>query len=95
MSKVVSTVQNGNCFLVGTNSLSGRYYNLIVNDDSNCVDEEPNDGIYSTIFTFDSEDDGFLEINAIAQNVNNAQSDMRPEEAAKIIRGMFRTRQLT
>lgn len=64
-------------------------------DDGVGPDSNANDGVYTGRHFFSSKDQGFWQIYVIAQDVNNAQSDMSPEDAAKIIGGMIVTHQLT
>jgi hypothetical protein len=58
-------------------------------------DAAPSDGVYTGSYLFTSKERGFWHIYVVAQDVNNAQPDMSPEEAAKIIGGMVLTHQLT
>jgi hypothetical protein len=84
------------CFLVGKGPLKGRYHRFIMQDNGSHPDVKSNDGIYTCIFHFDAEkDQGYWMIYVVAQDVNNAQPNMTPEEAAQIIGGMISTHQLT
>jgi hypothetical protein len=83
------------CFLVGQGSLKGQFRRFIMQDDGISPDEAPSDGVYTGIHWFTQEDSGFWHIYVIAQDVNYAQPNMTPDEAAKIIGGMVLTHQLT
>jgi hypothetical protein len=81
------------CFLVGP---YGRYLKFQLQDFGLSADGEPSDGIYTGYHYFFSYDDvGLWRYFVIAQDVNNAQPDLTPEEAAQIIGGMVVTHQLT
>lgn len=82
------------CFLLGP---IGQVLKLILQDDGVPPDENPNDGVYTAIHYFDrrSRPEGLWKYFVIAQDINNAQPDMTPEEAAKIIGGLVLTNQLT
>lgn len=85
------------CFLIGP---EGDLVRLTLQDDGFQPDDKPNDGIYTAIHFFTAKDTsdndprGLWHYFVIAQDVNNAQPDMTPEEAAKIIGGMVLTHQL-
>lgn len=85
------------CFLV---SPDGDLVQLTLQDDGLQPDEKPNDGIYSAIHFFTGKDTadkdprGLWHYFVIAQDVNNAQPDLTPEQAAQIIGGMVLTHQL-
>lgn len=88
------------CFLVGPN---GEGHRLVLQDDGLLPDEEPSDGTYTARFWFPASDkdpqvgsnEGMLwAYYVIAQDVNHADPDMSPEEAAQIIGGMVITHQL-
>ena len=81
------------CFLI---SPSGFWYKIILQDDGIWPDEKPSDGVFTSYFTFPGNDaKGLWTYYVIAQDINNAQPDMKPEEAAQIIGGMVLTNQLT
>ena len=89
------------CFLFGPN---GQLVRLVLQDDGNSPDDKPNDGIYTAIHFFSGgntsttyipDPRGLWHYFVIAQDVNSAQPDMTPEDAAKIIGGMVVTNQLT
>lgn len=81
------------CFLVGPH---GEYHKILMQDDGLYPDEKPSDGIYTGIYYFERENKphGMWMYYVIAQDINNAQPDMDPEEAAQIIGGMVVTHQL-
>ena len=82
------------CFLVGPN---GEYRKFRLQDDGIPPDEKPSDGIFTGFYDFsrDESPQGLWLYYVIAQDINNADPDMTPEEAAKIIGGMVVTHQLT
>ena len=82
------------CFLIGP---GGENRKIILQDDGNAPDDKPSDGIYTGVYEFFQEEnpEGIWRYFVIAQDVNHATPDMKPEEAAKIIGGMVLTRQLT
>jgi len=81
------------CFLVGP---QGEYRKIVMQDDGIHPDEKPSDGVYTGIYYFEREEkpQGIWTYYVIAQDINNAQPDMTPEEAAQIIGGMVVTHQL-
>jgi PKD repeat protein len=80
------------CFLIGP---QGRWQKISLQDHGDGDDRQANDGIYTGGCYFSSSDAGLWTYYVIAQDVNNAQPDMKPEEAAQIIGGMLLTNQLT
>jgi hypothetical protein len=81
------------CFLVGPN---GEYRKILMQDDGIYPDEKPSDGTYTGIYHFEADKNprGLWTYYVIAQDINNANPDMKPEEAAKIIGGIVLTHQL-
>ena len=81
------------CFLAGPN---GEYRKFTLQDDGLNPDDKANDGVYTGQFYFRGEKGvpGLWRYFVIAQDVNNAQPDMSPEDAAQIIGGMVLTKQL-
>ncbi len=79
------------CFLVGPN---GEWDKIILQDDGVFPDEKPNNGVYTGVYGFNRNQPGLWTYYVIAQDVNHAQPDMSPEEAAQIIGGMVVTHQL-
>lgn len=81
------------CFVAGPN---GEYRKFTLQDDGLDPDAKANDGVYTGQFYFRGEKGapGLWRYFVIAQDVNNAQPDMSPEEAAQIIGGMVLTSQL-
>jgi hypothetical protein len=85
------------CFLIGP---AGQYERFTLQDGGIQPDEKSNDGVYTGVFQFASDkagdgDKGVWTFFVIAQDVNAAQADMSPEEAAQYIGGMVVTHQLT
>jgi hypothetical protein len=80
------------CFLFGP---GGRVISFAMQDDGLTPDQKANDGLYTGIHYFSRDDGGLWKIYVIAQDINNAQTDMNPEDAARIIGGMVLTHQLT
>lgn len=83
------------CFLVGTGALQGRYIRFPMQDNGVYPDTTATDGTYTGIHYFRQADHGYWQIYVVAQDVNNAQPNMTPEQAAQIIGGQIRTHQLT
>ncbi|MEM9572412.1 MAG: hypothetical protein AAF996_13190 [Pseudomonadota bacterium] len=82
------------CFMI---SPSGRWYRYMMQDDGIWPDESANGGVYAAHVDFRriKAETGSWHYFVIAQDVNTAQPDMKPEEAAQIIGGMVITHQLT
>lgn len=80
------------CFLIHDDGIS---INFLLQDDGMKPDTEANDGTYTGVHYFNIKDEGMWKIFVIAQHINNAQPDMKPEEAAQIIGGMILTNQLS
>lgn len=80
------------CFLVGP---AGQWRKLVMEDHGVDPDQKPNDGIYTGRTYFGIDDAGLWKYYVIAQDINDATPDMKPEEAAQIIGGMVLTHQLT
>jgi hypothetical protein len=80
------------CFLIGP---TGQVIKLLLQDDGVAPDAKANDGTYTAFHRFLRDAEGLWKYFVIAQDVNNAQPDMSPEQAAQIIGGMVRTHQLT
>jgi hypothetical protein len=81
------------CFLCGP---SGQWRNIVMQDNGVQPDAEPNDGWYTGVHQFFPSDDiGLWTYFVIAQDINNAQPGMEPEDAAQIIGGLVLTHQLT
>ena len=83
------------CFLVGP---KGQLRSFVMQDDGVAPDDKPLDGIFTGFhsFLFEEPDPrGIWTYFVIAQDINDAQPGMTPEEAAKIIGGMVLTHQLT
>lgn len=80
------------CFLFGP---SGEVRSFVLEDDGSCPDAKALDGVYTGSYRFTGKDEGLWKYFVIAQDVNYAHPDMKPEEAAQIIGGMVVTHQLT
>jgi len=81
------------CFLCGP---SGQWRSFVLQDNGVQPDAEPNDGTYTGAWFFRGDDDrGLWTYFVIAQDINNAQPNMDPEDAAQIIGGLVLTNQLT
>lgn len=82
------------CLLCGPN---GEYVVLPMQDDGQAADENANDGTYTGRYNFREQKkaQGVWTYYVVAQDVNHATPDLTPEEAAQIIGGIVRTKQLT
>jgi len=82
------------CFMI---SPSGQWYRYVMQDDGIWPDEGADSGDYAAHVDFRriKAETGSWHYFVIAQDVNAAQEEMDPEEAAQIIGGMVLTHQLT
>jgi hypothetical protein len=82
------------CFLIGP---QGERFDITLQDDGIVPDKKPNDGVYCGVFDFVQAEApiGRWTYFVIAQDVNKAQPDMSPDEAAQLIGGVVLTHQLT
>ncbi|PIW59936.1 hypothetical protein [Shewanella sp. CG12_big_fil_rev_8_21_14_0_65_47_15] len=80
------------CYAVGPNGELRRFQ---LQDHGQSDDQKANDGIYTGGMYFSTKDGGLWTYYVIAQDINNAQPDMKPEDAAQIVGGMVLTGQLT
>ena len=80
------------CYVI---SPTGDLRKFQLEDHGQGDDQKPNDGIYTGGMYFSTKDGGLWTYYVIAQDINNAKTDMKPEEAAQIIGGMVLTGQLT
>lgn len=82
------------CILLGPN---GEWHRFYLQDDGQWPDDVHNDGTYSGRFDFRrvKAAKGIWQYFVIAQDVNDANPNLTPEEAAQIIGGMVLTQQLT
>ena len=83
------------CILVGPN---GQYVNVPMNDFGEAPDVTADDGWYTGRYYFAAAKEdatGLWSMYVIAQDINTAQPNMTPEQAAQIIGGMVVTHQLT
>jgi hypothetical protein len=83
------------CILQGTGPLEGQYLEIPMQDDGIDPDEKPADGTYTGRYYFTPKERGIWLVLVFAQDVNTAQPDMAPEDAAKIIGGQVLTHHLT
>jgi hypothetical protein len=81
------------CFL--QRKSDNKIITFMLEDNGNRPDVEPNDGVYTGTHYFSEADDGFWKMYVIAQDINNANENMTPDEAAQIIGGQVLTHQLT
>lgn len=80
------------CILCGP---SGQWRRFLLQDNGVSPDDKPTDGVYTGRTRFSARDKGLWTYFVIAQDVNDADPNMKPEEAAQIIGGFVRTHQLT
>lgn len=80
------------CYVIGP---KGELRQFKLEDHGQGDDQKANDGIYTGGMFFSTNNGGLWTYYVIAQDVNNAKPDMKPEEAAQIIGGMVLTGQLT
>jgi len=83
------------CILNGPH---GEWKRFLLQDDGISPDAKPNDGTYTGVHWFSTDEPdprGIRMVYVLAQDVNNAQTDMSPEQAAQIIGGMLLTGQIT
>lgn len=80
------------CFLFGPN---GELRSFVMQDDGIWPDDKPSDGVITGGRYFNSREKGLWTFCVIAQDINNAQSNLTPEQQAQIIGGMVLTNQLT
>lgn len=83
------------CILAGPH---GEWVRFLLQDDGIPPDSEANDGTYTGLHWFQEDKPdprGIWMVYVLAQDVNNAQPDLSPEEAAQIIGGMLLTGQVT
>jgi hypothetical protein len=82
------------CILAGPH---GEWRRFILQDDGNFPDMTANDGTYTGIHYFEQDRPdprGLWMVYVIAQDVNTATPDMKPEDAAELIGGMLLTDQI-
>lgn len=80
------------CYLVGP---AGQYRRFILQDNGAVIDTTASDGTYTGAYRFSTKDKGYWTYFVIAQDVNDADPNLPPDEAAQIIGGMLLTGQLT
>jgi hypothetical protein len=80
------------CYLIGP---SGQFHTFPLQDNGVSPDAKPNDGTYTGMWRFTTEDIGLWKFFVLAQDVNRADPNLDPEQAAQIIAGMILTNQLS
>ncbi len=80
------------CFLFGP---SGQTLRFPLTDDGMKPDTAATDGTYTGQVSFLRQERGMWKYFVLAQDVNTATPEMKPEQAAQIIGGMVLTHQLT
>jgi len=82
------------CILAGPH---GEWKRFLLQDDGNYPDASASDGTYTGIHHFEGDKPdprGFWMVYVLAQDINTAQPNMSPEDAAKLIGGMMLTDQV-
>jgi len=80
------------CYLIGP---AGQLRVFALQDNGLQADATSNDGTYTGAFRFTTDDKGLWKYFVLAQDVNTADPNLDPEEAAQIIGGMILTDQLS
>jgi len=80
------------CYLIGP---AGQFRRFILEDNGQFPDDKANDGTYTGRYQFTIEDKGIWTYFVLAQDVNTANPNLDPEQAAQIIGGMLLTGQIT
>jgi len=80
------------CFLCGP---AGQWRKFLLQDNGIAPDAAGLDGTYTGQTRFSTRDKGLWTYFVIAQDVNDADPNLKPEDAAQIIGGFVRTNQLT
>ncbi|GLU55754.1 hypothetical protein Dfri01_52150 [Dyadobacter frigoris] len=80
------------CFL--QRKSDNKIISFMLEDSGNGPDEKASEGTYTGIHYFSRLDDGYWRMYVIAQDVNYADEDMAPDDAAQIIGGQVLTHQL-
>lgn len=80
------------CYLIGPTEQLRRF---ALQDNGVGADSAANDGTYTGATFFSLDDLGLWKYFVLAQDVNNANPDLTPEEAAQIIGGMLLTDQFS
>jgi len=80
------------CYLVGP---AGQYRRFTLEDGGIPPDAAANDGTYTGRYQFTIEDKGIWTYYVLAQDINNADPNLSPDQAAQIIGGMLLTGQIT
>jgi hypothetical protein len=80
------------CYMVGP---AGQYRRFVLQDNGVTPDSSVNDGTYTGMYRFTTKEKGIWTYYVLAQDINTANEDLTPEEAAQIIGGMLLTGQIT
>jgi uncharacterized membrane protein YgcG len=80
------------CYLVGP---AGQYRRFTLEDGGVNPDAKANDGTYTGRYQFTTKDKGIWTYYVLAQDINDADPNLPPDEAAQIIGGMLLTGQIT
>jgi len=80
------------CYLVGP---AGQYRRFVLQDNGLVADSNANDGTYTGQYRFSTKDKGAWTYYVLAQDINDADPNLAPDDAAQIIGGMLLTGQLT
>jgi hypothetical protein len=80
------------CYLVGP---AGQLQIFKLQDNGLQADATSSDGTYTGAYRFTAKDQGLWKYFVLAQDVNTANPNLEPEEAAQIIGGMLLTDQLS
>lgn len=80
------------CYLIGP---AGQLRKFPLQDNGLQADATSSDGTYTGVFRFTTKDKGLWKYFVLAQDVNTADPNLEPEEAAQIIGGMIMTDQLS
>ena len=80
------------CFLVGP---AGQLVKFALQDNGLQADAAASDGVYTGAYRFTTKDKGLWKYFVLAQDINTADPNLKPDEAAQIIGGMLLTDQLS
>ncbi len=80
------------CYLIGP---EGQLRKFALQDNGLQADATSSDGTYTGAIRFSTKDKGLWKYFVLAQDVNTADPNLEPEEAAQIIGGMIMTDQLS
>lgn len=80
------------CYLIGP---AGQLQTFVLQDNGLQADATSSDGTYTGAYRFTTKDKGLWKYFVLAQDVNTADPNLEPEQAAQIIGGMILTDQLS